>query len=348
MCIRDSSVTIKSGRSSEQLNKSNDKGAKPHALELWVGNYKKQMPTCHPSPNLYKVSPDGAEFESGGVKFVFGKSTVIQDTYLSVSCKQVQGAIAPKCSVEPHIEFPLGHTELRFPITTSNIPYYLTENHIVAFKNGKQIPSRLSPDKREVIVYPSSFSDITVNVYGWYGAVTDPPQGRFEPKTWNSSVPEYIKIPGSYADSYGLNIGVSTDNFITAYPGYKDPSDHSKGWRDAWSTTGKVSLCRKLKGETVYKEVDSDDYAQGENKVEFGVKSIEPGQNLYFIAFREGKTKPGCTRWPSPPVYRTADLTITKIVEGLYLKATVKPSTCLLYTSPSPRDGLLSRMPSSA
>jgi len=25
-----------------------------------------------------------------------------------------------------------------------------------------------------------------------------------------------------------------------------------------------------------------------------------------------------------------------------------KPATCLLYTSPSPRDGLLSRMPSSA
>ena len=26
----------------------------------------------------------------------------------------------------------------------------------------------------------------------------------------------------------------------------------------------------------------------------------------------------------------------------------VKPTSCLLYTSPSPRDGLLSRMPSSA
>ena len=26
----------------------------------------------------------------------------------------------------------------------------------------------------------------------------------------------------------------------------------------------------------------------------------------------------------------------------------VRPDTCLLYTSPSPRDGLLSRMPSSA
>ena len=29
-------------------------------------------------------------------------------------------------------------------------------------------------------------------------------------------------------------------------------------------------------------------------------------------------------------------------------KETLKQGTCLLYTSPSPRDGLLSRMPSSA
>ena len=29
-------------------------------------------------------------------------------------------------------------------------------------------------------------------------------------------------------------------------------------------------------------------------------------------------------------------------------KSSVDPNTCLLYTSPSPRDGLLSRMPSSA
>ena len=31
-----------------------------------------------------------------------------------------------------------------------------------------------------------------------------------------------------------------------------------------------------------------------------------------------------------------------------YARATGKVGTCLLYTSPSPRDGLLSRMPSSA
>ena len=31
-----------------------------------------------------------------------------------------------------------------------------------------------------------------------------------------------------------------------------------------------------------------------------------------------------------------------------FVASTVKQDTCLLYTSPSPRDGLLSRMPSSA
>ena len=40
---------------------------------------------------------------------------------------------------------------------------------------------------------------------------------------------------------------------------------------------------------------------------------------------------------------------ITNSVEGeLREKAKVEPIRCLLYTSPSPRDGLLSRMPSSA
>ena len=36
------------------------------------------------------------------------------------------------------------------------------------------------------------------------------------------------------------------------------------------------------------------------------------------------------------------------IVKGLDVKAVILGVSCLLYTSPSPRDGLLSRMPSSA
>ena len=33
--------------------------------------------------------------------------------------------------------------------------------------------------------------------------------------------------------------------------------------------------------------------------------------------------------------------------KGMHVRATVRDKNCLLYTSPSPRDGLLSRMPSS-
>ena len=37
-----------------------------------------------------------------------------------------------------------------------------------------------------------------------------------------------------------------------------------------------------------------------------------------------------------------------EIVDLVRVLENLEPSTCLLYTSPSPRDGLLSRMPSSA
>ena len=50
---------------------------------------------------------------------------------------------------------------------------------------------------------------------------------------------------------------------------------------------------------------------------------------------------------------RTRKATATSLAKPKALSPTktdnvVKPTTCLLYTSPSPRDGLLSRMPSSA
>ena len=45
-----------------------------------------------------------------------------------------------------------------------------------------------------------------------------------------------------------------------------------------------------------------------------------------------------------------AQATANKTVKRLQLQGYIKkePYSCLLYTSPSPRDGLLSRMPSSA
>ena len=48
--------------------------------------------------------------------------------------------------------------------------------------------------------------------------------------------------------------------------------------------------------------------------------------------------------------YSTADLNSRSDVQNALAGAEYRPSqnVCLLYTSPSPRDGLLSRMPSSA
>ena len=46
------------------------------------------------------------------------------------------------------------------------------------------------------------------------------------------------------------------------------------------------------------------------------------------------------------PVFRLPDDTVSKNIHQTFRKFLT--DTCLLYTSPSPRDGLLSRMPSSA
>ena len=50
--------------------------------------------------------------------------------------------------------------------------------------------------------------------------------------------------------------------------------------------------------------------------------------------------QPALPRTPQPP-----DTVITRTFEGV---GSTLSLVCLLYTSPSPRDGLLSRMPSSA
>ena len=46
--------------------------------------------------------------------------------------------------------------------------------------------------------------------------------------------------------------------------------------------------------------------------------------------------------------YKEYATTWTKLAKNCGRKFTPPAQTCLLYTSPSPRDGLLSRMPSSA
>ena len=53
---------------------------------------------------------------------------------------------------------------------------------------------------------------------------------------------------------------------------------------------------------------------------------------------------PAAGEWPTPADVVGSDPTFV----GRIRQALDFPNTCLLYTSPSPRDGLLSRMPSSA
>ena len=48
------------------------------------------------------------------------------------------------------------------------------------------------------------------------------------------------------------------------------------------------------------------------------------------------------------PVWRSHGPPLDELIYTILSQATADTNTCLLYTSPSPRDGLLSRMPSSA
>ena len=80
------------------------------------------------------------------------------------------------------------------------------------------------------------------------------------------------------------------------------------------------------------------------------LKNLDPGfvypENLQYISSREVKSSvcidinahidASITRPAVPPIVDPSN------------PAAATPNTCLLYTSPSPRDGLRSRMPSSA
>ena len=65
--------------------------------------------------------------------------------------------------------------------------------------------------------------------------------------------------------------------------------------------------------------------------------------------FRSTKSGAGMTR-AGVAAYRRKNpgSKLKTAVTGKVKKEPNTPNTCLLYTSPSPRDGLLSRMPSSA
>ena len=72
------------------------------------------------------------------------------------------------------------------------------------------------------------------------------------------------------------------------------------------------------------------------------------GKNLLYNSKMEVAQR-GTSFSGSTGVVRLIDRWHTPIGSGFHLDTTITQSTtCLLYTSPSPRDGLLSRMPSSA
>ena len=69
-------------------------------------------------------------------------------------------------------------------------------------------------------------------------------------------------------------------------------------------------------------------------------------ESPYSIPVLDKDIKDFIKRIPkSPGVYKFLDKFYTPLYIG---KAKLLNKSCLLYTSPSPRDGLLSRMPSSA
>ena len=68
-------------------------------------------------------------------------------------------------------------------------------------------------------------------------------------------------------------------------------------------------------------------------------KAVVDGINMAIRHTRQSQTSQG-GRLPKAMPMELSNLS--------YLDANGKATSCLLYTSPSPRDGLLSRMPSSA
>ena len=92
------------------------------------------------------------------------------------------------------------------------------------------------------------------------------------------------------------------------------------------------------------------------NKRKFDYNNYKEWDNVAKLAVRSFLESLGCELFPDVESY-DADIMVVQPIKS-YHEVEVKlgwkeewPSswkTCLLYTSPSPRDGLLSRMPSSA
>ena len=85
-----------------------------------------------------------------------------------------------------------------------------------------------------------------------------------------------------------------------------------------------------------------------------GEMSLLSHRGVHQTYHREGLTNTTCTAERiDPPAHAFIENTIPSIQAAIeagadIIELDIKLTTCLLYTSPSPRDGLLSRMPSSA
>ena len=85
----------------------------------------------------------------------------------------------------------------------------------------------------------------------------------------------------------------------------------------------------------------------GRTDIDLTPKGEEDARALKGIEKRAGLTNPWVMASPRKRAQRTAELAGLHVNETSELFAEWDYG-CLLYTSPSPRDGLLSRMPSSA
>ena len=93
---------------------------------------------------------------------------------------------------------------------------------------------------------------------------------------------------------------------------------------------------------------DGKQVKKGEKIVELDSSALEDQINTQRIAYEKARA----TKIQSEKTFAVAALSVTEYLEGTYKQllqdAEALITICLLYTSPSPRDATLSRMPSSA
>ena len=133
------------------------------------------------------------------------------------------------------------------------------------------------------------------------------------------------------------------------------------------STTKRVPIPNETSSESSRRDVSKADrfgvdtiptveMSRMENRIRGVLTYTVVNVQLYLITKHETvvfpwtRTAVAITKYTRSPLrrLRDSDNSVTATARQLPSTATGHHHTCLLYTSPSPRDGLLSRMPSSA